>query len=159
MFFKRTVRPNMGLPSVSSGHQTGATCKCILNSIQSSTMARYTSLATETRLGQPERPRKNRTADFSKYFRLEAASDVSEQHALTTPVQSGSQTQFLANRLDPSRYGDTRELTKPKTCHQNSVDEPVDEQDLSTLKRRYGIKTRDALRGKAFHRFSRSGPR
>ena len=83
MFFKRTVRPNMGLPSVSSGHQTGATCKCILNSIQSSTMARYTSLATETRLGQPERPRKNRTADLSKYFRLEVASDVNEQHALT----------------------------------------------------------------------------
>ena len=33
--------------------------------------------------------------------------------------------------------GDTRELARPKGCHQNSVDEPVDGQDLSTLKRRY----------------------
>ena len=32
---------------------------------------------------------------------------------------------------------DTRELASPKSCHQNSVDEPVDGQDLSTLKRRY----------------------
>lgn len=33
--------------------------------------------------------------------------------------------------------GDTREPRRPKGCHQNSVDEPVDGQDLSTLKRRY----------------------
>ena len=32
---------------------------------------------------------------------------------------------------------DTRELASPKSCHQNSVGEPVDEQDLSTLKHRY----------------------
>ena len=55
--------------------------------------------------------------------------------------------------------GDTHELARPKGCHQNSVDEPVDRQDFSTLKRRYEHKWRNSLYGKGFQHFDQSYPR